>query len=91
MIVEKQMECKLAGETEVLGEKTAPASLLSIKKSHMNRLGMSNNIIFVVMYHRHKLFRPYLEEILTTVLDLNFRLVKDHRPCKFLYTVFKIF
>jgi hypothetical protein len=24
MIVEKQMECRLAGETEVLGEKTCP-------------------------------------------------------------------
>jgi hypothetical protein len=26
MIVEKQMECKLAGETEVLGEKTCPSA-----------------------------------------------------------------
>jgi hypothetical protein len=25
MIVEKQMECRLAGKTEVLGEKPAPA------------------------------------------------------------------
>jgi hypothetical protein len=40
MIVEKQMECKLAGETEVLGErKPAPAPLLSITKSHMARPG----------------------------------------------------
>jgi hypothetical protein len=39
MIVEKHMECRLAGETEVLGEKTAPAPLLSITKSHMTRLG----------------------------------------------------
>jgi hypothetical protein len=31
MIVEKQMECRLAGETEVLGE------LLSVTKSHMTR------------------------------------------------------
>jgi hypothetical protein len=38
MIVEKQMECRLAGETEVLG-KTAPAPLLSITKSHMTRPG----------------------------------------------------
>jgi hypothetical protein len=40
MIVEKQMECRLAGETEVLGENLpAPAPLLSIIKSHMARLG----------------------------------------------------
>jgi hypothetical protein len=26
MIVEKQMDCRLAGETEVLGEKTCPPS-----------------------------------------------------------------
>jgi hypothetical protein len=30
MIVEKQMECRLAGETEVLGENPGPAPLLSI-------------------------------------------------------------
>jgi hypothetical protein len=34
MIVEKQMECRLAGETEALGE-----NLLSITKSHMTRPG----------------------------------------------------
>jgi hypothetical protein len=39
MIVEKHMECRLAGETEVLGEKTSPAPLLSITKSHMTRPG----------------------------------------------------
>jgi hypothetical protein len=39
MIVEKQMECRLAGEAEVLGEKPAPAPLLSITKSHMTRPG----------------------------------------------------
>jgi hypothetical protein len=39
MIVEKQMECRLAGETEVLGKKAAPAPLLSITKSHMTRPG----------------------------------------------------
>jgi hypothetical protein len=45
MIVEKQMECRLAGETEVLGgnrssrRKPAPAPLLSITKSHMIRPG----------------------------------------------------
>jgi hypothetical protein len=39
MIVEKQMECRLAGETEVLGRKPAPAPLLSITKSHMTRPG----------------------------------------------------
>jgi hypothetical protein len=34
MIVEKQIECRLAaGETEVLGEKTCP----SATKSHMTR------------------------------------------------------
>jgi hypothetical protein len=26
MIVEKQMECRLAGETEVLGKKTCPST-----------------------------------------------------------------
>jgi hypothetical protein len=35
MIVEKQMECRLAGETEVLGEKAAPTPFLSITKSHI--------------------------------------------------------
>jgi hypothetical protein len=39
MIVEKQMECRLAGETEVLGENLPPAPLLSITKSHMTRPG----------------------------------------------------
>jgi hypothetical protein len=39
MIVEKQMECRLEGETKVLGEKPAPAPLLSITKSHMTRPG----------------------------------------------------
>jgi hypothetical protein len=40
MIVEKQMECRLAGETEVLGENLpCPATLLSITKSHMTRPG----------------------------------------------------
>jgi hypothetical protein len=39
MIVKKQMECRLAGETEVLGENLAPAPLLSITKSHMTRSG----------------------------------------------------
>jgi hypothetical protein len=40
MIVEKQMEYRLAGETEVLGENLlAPAPLLSITKSHMTRPG----------------------------------------------------
>jgi hypothetical protein len=40
MIVEKQMECRLAGETEVLGENLpCPAPLLSITKSHMTRPG----------------------------------------------------
>jgi hypothetical protein len=34
MIMESMMECRLAGETEVLGEKPAPALLLSITKSH---------------------------------------------------------
>jgi hypothetical protein len=39
MIVEKQMECRLAGETEVPSRKPAPAPLLSITKSHMTRPG----------------------------------------------------
>jgi hypothetical protein len=39
MIVEKQMECRLAGETKVLKRKLTPAPLLSITKSHMTRPG----------------------------------------------------
>jgi hypothetical protein len=40
MIVEKQIECRLTGETEVLGEiLLTPAPLLSITKSHMTRPG----------------------------------------------------
>jgi hypothetical protein len=39
MIVEKQMECRLAGETVVSRRKPAPAPLLSITKSHMTRSG----------------------------------------------------
>jgi hypothetical protein len=38
MIVEKQMECRQAGETEVLGE-NLPQPLLSITKSHITRPG----------------------------------------------------
>jgi hypothetical protein len=41
MIVEKQMECRMAGETEVLARrKPAPAPLLSITKFHMPRPGV---------------------------------------------------
>jgi hypothetical protein len=39
MIVEKQMECRLAGEAEVLGENLPQRQLLSITKSHMTRPG----------------------------------------------------
>jgi hypothetical protein len=39
MIVEKQMECRLAGYTEVLGENLSQTPLLSITKSHMTRPG----------------------------------------------------
>jgi hypothetical protein len=39
MIVEKQMEGRLAGKTEVLGENLPPAPLLSITKSHMTKPG----------------------------------------------------
>jgi hypothetical protein len=39
MIVEKQMKCRLAGETEVLEDKPAPAPFLPITKSHMTRPG----------------------------------------------------
>jgi hypothetical protein len=42
MIVEKQMECRLPGETEVLGEKPAPAPILSITKFHMIRPGFES-------------------------------------------------
>jgi hypothetical protein len=34
MIVESMMECRVAAETEVLGENLPPAPLLSITKSH---------------------------------------------------------
>jgi hypothetical protein len=42
MIVEKQMECRLAEETEVLGEKNLPRpppNLLFNTKAHMPRPG----------------------------------------------------
>jgi hypothetical protein len=39
MSMEKQMECRLAGETEVLGENLPQRPLLSITKSHMIRPG----------------------------------------------------
>jgi hypothetical protein len=39
MIVEKQMECRLAGETEVLGENCPSATFVHHKKSHMARPG----------------------------------------------------
>jgi hypothetical protein len=39
MIVENQIEFRLAGETEVLGENLPHAPLLSITKSHMTRPG----------------------------------------------------
>jgi hypothetical protein len=40
MIVEKQMECRLAGETEVLEENLPHhLSILSITKSYMTRPG----------------------------------------------------
>jgi hypothetical protein len=42
MIVEKQMECRLAGETEVLAEKLPQRPLLSITKSHMTRPGFES-------------------------------------------------
>jgi hypothetical protein len=42
MIVEKQMECRLAGETEVLGENLPPAPLLSTTKSRMTRPGFES-------------------------------------------------
>jgi hypothetical protein len=35
MIVEKQMECRLAGETEDLGENLPQRHFCSITKSHM--------------------------------------------------------
>jgi hypothetical protein len=38
MIVEKQMECRLAGESEVLGE-NLPTPLLSTTKSNLTRPG----------------------------------------------------
>jgi hypothetical protein len=47
MIVEKQMECRLAGETKVLGEKPAPSPLLSITKSHMTRPGFEPSSAFL--------------------------------------------
>jgi hypothetical protein len=43
MIVEKQMECRLAEATEVLGKKNpAPTPLLYITKSHMTRPGFEH-------------------------------------------------
>jgi hypothetical protein len=37
VIVEKQMECRVAGETEVLGENLPQRHFLSITKSHITR------------------------------------------------------
>jgi hypothetical protein len=42
MIMEKQMECRLAEETEVLGENLPQPPLLSITKSHMTRPGFKS-------------------------------------------------
>jgi hypothetical protein len=39
MIVEKQMECRLAGKTQVLGENLPQRHLCPFTKSHMTRLG----------------------------------------------------
>jgi hypothetical protein len=39
MIMKKQMECRLAGETEVLGGNLPQRQFLSITKSHMTRPG----------------------------------------------------
>jgi hypothetical protein len=39
MIVEKQMECRLAGETEVLGENLPQRHFCPSQKSHMTRPG----------------------------------------------------
>jgi hypothetical protein len=38
-MIAEQMECRLAGETEVLGENLAQRHFLSIRKSHMTRPG----------------------------------------------------
>jgi hypothetical protein len=39
MIVEKQMECRLAGETEVQGENLPQRHFCQSQKSHMTRPG----------------------------------------------------
>jgi hypothetical protein len=39
MIVEKQIECRLAGETEVLGENLSQRHFCPSLNSHMNRPG----------------------------------------------------
>jgi hypothetical protein len=39
MIVEMQIECRLEGETEVLGENLPQGHVFSITKSHMTRPG----------------------------------------------------
>jgi hypothetical protein len=42
MIVEKQMKCRLAGETEVLGEKTCPsATFVQHKIPHDQTRGLN--------------------------------------------------
>jgi hypothetical protein len=40
MIVEKQMDCILAGKTEVLGENLPQRHILSITKSDLTRPGV---------------------------------------------------
>jgi hypothetical protein len=40
MIVEEQMECRLAGETEVLGEKTCPSATFAHHKIPHDQTGV---------------------------------------------------
>jgi hypothetical protein len=64
MIVEKQMECRLAGETEVLGKKNLPqrhfcpsqmVNLYSYRQSHI-----SYPIFFIFIFSSGAIFRNSL-------------------------------
>jgi hypothetical protein len=65
MIVEKQMECRLAGGNRSSRRKPAPAPLLSITKSHMTRLGFEPGLrdgkpAFLSVPYHHILQFPLL-------------------------------
>jgi hypothetical protein len=53
MIVEKQMECRLAGETEVLGENLS--SYIYMAAYHFNCLKVPNNFPYLITDSENRL------------------------------------